>query len=160
MRYAGLDVASLTKVRRDAWVRSAEWEELFGEGRLRTRAQAVAARTENPLATNSHTTAAAIHGLPLYRTATDRVHLIVPGLHTRKNSSDVVRHHVPLAPEDVVVIDGLRVTSLERTVYDVIRAVSLEAAVVCFDAALRRILRGTTHRMSTISAPRPRCAKV
>ncbi|WP_344782034.1 hypothetical protein [Microbacterium kribbense] len=40
---------------------------------------------------------------------------------------------------DIVQIDGLRVTSLERTVYDATREFSLEAAVVAFDAALRKV---------------------
>ena len=63
----------------------------------------------------------------------------MPGRHTRRNSRDVVRHHLPLESPDVEVVDGLRVTTLERTVYDVIRTASLETAVVCFDAALRRV---------------------
>ena len=134
-----MDAASLTTVRTGVCALSTEWQELFGEGRLRTRAHAVAIRTENADTANSHTTAAALHELPLFRTRTDRVHLIVPGLHTRKNSTDVVRHHLPLDEDDVEVIDGLRATTLERTVYDVIRTTSLETAVVCFDAALRRI---------------------
>jgi hypothetical protein len=137
--YGGIDADLLKEVRRGACVLSAEWDELFGEGRLRTLAHAVAARTENESATNSHTTAAALHQLSLYRTRTDRVDLIIPGSHTRHDSRDVVRHHLPLESCDVEVIDGLRVTTLERTVYDVIRTVSLEAAVVCFDAALRRV---------------------
>src|SRR6188472_4029406 len=137
--FRGIEPGLLTRVRGGARVLSADWDALFGEGRLRTLAHAVAARAENESAANSHTTAAALHGLSLYRTRTDRVHLIVPGSHTRKNSRDVIRHHLPLDSIDVDVIDGLRVTTLERTVYDVIRTASLETAVVCFDAALRRV---------------------
>ena len=139
LSYRGIEPGLLRSVRGGARVLSADWDALFAEGRLRTLAHAVAARTENEAAANSHTTAAALHGLSLYRTRTDRVHLIVPGRHTRKNSRDVVRHHLPLENPDVEVIDGLRVTTLERTVYDVIRMASLETAVVCFDAALRRV---------------------
>lgn len=146
MTYAGIEPESLTNIRPGACVRSEEWDSLFVEGRVRTRAHAVAARSGNPSVTNSHTTAAALHSLPLFRTRSDRVHLIVPGLHTRKNSSDVIRHHLPLAPDDVAIVDGLRVTTLERTVYDVIRTVSLEAAVMCFDAALRTVAWDDTTR--------------
>ena len=137
--YRGLAPELLTKVRNGACALSSEWDVLFGEGRLRSLAHAVAARTENPSATNCHATAAALHQLPLYRTRTDRVELIVPGLHTRKNSDDVVRRHLALEPSDVEIVDGLRVTTLERTVYDVIRSLSLEAAVVCCDAAMRHV---------------------
>lgn len=151
--YGGIEPELLMHVRAGARVLSTEWDGLFGEGRLRTRAHAVAARTASPFATNSHTTAAALHQLPLFRTRTDRVHLIVPGLHTRQDSRDVVRHHVPLPEEDVEVIEGLRVTTLERTVYDVIRTVSLEAAVVCFDAALRRVAwNDETHEYDETAA--------
>ncbi|QAY59052.1 hypothetical protein ET475_02920 [Microbacterium protaetiae] len=65
--------------------------------------------------------------------------MIVSGRHPRRSSADIRRHYCPLPESDVVVIDGMRVTSLERTVYDVVRTVSLEAAVVVFDAALRSV---------------------
>ena len=70
----------------------------------------------------------------------------MPAEHSRKDSADVIRHHMPLPESDVVLIDGFRVTSLDRTVYDVIRSVHLEAAVVCFDAALHKIAWDDTHR--------------
>lgn len=150
--YRGLAPELLSRVRGGAYALSSEWDALFGEGRVRTLAHAVAARTENPFTTNSHTTAAALHLLPLYRTRTDRVHLIVPGRHSRKNSSDVVRHHVALESSDVEILDGLRVTTLGRTVYDVIRTVSLETAVVCFDAALRRAAWDSGARQYDLAA--------
>lgn len=138
LTYAGLDPGTLVRIGPGAQARVTEWERLFGEGRLRTRAYAVARRITNATAAFGYQTAAAAHGLPVYRSRSDRVDLIVPGPHSRKNSLDVVRHRVPLPDTDVLVIDGLRLTTLERTVYDVIRTASLEAAVVCFDAALHR----------------------
>lgn len=129
----------LTRISRGAFVVSDEWSQLLSEGRLRTRAFAVAQRCSTPDAAFSHWTAAALHGLPAYRVRTDRVDLIVPGEHTRKNSKDVFRHQLPLAEDDVILIDGLRVTALERTVYDAIRTATVEAALACFDAALRAV---------------------
>lgn len=139
VRSGGAEAAPLTRLRRGACVLSSEWEELFTEGRLRTRVAAIEPHIENPSATVALQSAAAMHGLPVYRASSDRVDLIVPGRTTRHNSSDVIRHHMALSENDVVIVDGCRVTSLERTVYDVIRLVSLEAALVCFDAALRLI---------------------
>lgn len=138
-RDAGIPDASLTRVRSGATVRTAEWELLFAEGRIRTLAHAVAQRVATPLATFSHTTAAALHGIPVYRDRGTRVHLIVPGENTRKDSRDVVRHHYVLPESEVVEVGGLRATVLDRTVYDVIRTVPLAAAVVCCDAALRAV---------------------
>lgn len=137
--HLGLDADELTRVRAGAYVRTEEWDELFAEGRLRTLAAAVDSRNRTTGAAYSHATAAAVHGWPAYRVRSDRVEMIVPGAHTRKNSKDVIRHHAPLPPGDVVLVDGLRVTSLDRTVYDAIRSETLEAAVACFDAALRSV---------------------
>lgn len=137
--YGGVAGDGLMRLRPGVRVHAADWERLYGEAQLRTLAHAVALRTESPRATNSHTTAAAIHGLPLFRTRADRVHLTIPGPSSRHDSPDVVRHHLPLSEADVEIIDGLRVTTLSRTVYDVIRMTSLEAGVSCFDAALRQV---------------------
>lgn len=139
LRPGGDAEAALTRISRGARVRTCEWDELFCEGRLRTRAKAVAARCHTPSSAFSHWTAAAMHGLAVYRVRSDRVDLIVPGEHTRRNSTDARRHQLPLPEEDVTVIDGMRVTSLDRTVYDVIRLSTLETAVACFDAALRTV---------------------
>ena len=136
---AGLAPDAVERLRSGSLVLMSEWQSLFGEARLRTRARAVTERTTAPLATHSHTTAAAMHRLPLFRTRDDRVHLIVPGTNARRNGRDVVRHHHPLPEEDVEAIEGLRCTTLSRTAYDVIRTTSLETAVVCLDAALRKI---------------------
>lgn len=151
--YGGVPGEELVRLRPGIRARSAEWDSLYGEGRMRTLARAVALRTANPRTTNSHTTAAALHGLPLFRVRADRVHLIVPGAHTRHDSPDVIRHHVPLSDEEVVIMGGLRVTSLSRTVYDVIRMTSLDAAVACFDAALRTVAwDDVSHGYDTRSA--------
>lgn len=69
----------------------------------------------------------------------DRIDVIVPSETTRHSAQDVRRHQHPLSGADIVAIDGVRVTSLERTIFDVIRAGSLETAVVGFDAALHHL---------------------
>jgi len=135
---AGLDPALLTPLRTNAHVLVEEWNALFSEGRIRTRMVAAAQRLSSPRAAASHTTAAAMHRLPLYQVRDDRVEMIVP-VRGRRKGKDIVRHYTGLPDGDVVVIDGIRVTSLARTVYDVTRTASLEAAVVVFDASLRQI---------------------
>jgi hypothetical protein len=49
-----------------------------------------------------------------------------------------VLHTSPLRPADVVTLDGMRVTSLARTVADLARTLPLDQAVAAGDAALRR----------------------
>lgn len=134
---SGLDRREALSLGRGAYVRTEEWDRLFVEARLRTRVAVVARRLATERDAFARAAALAVHGLPVLG-FDDRLDLIVGGACTRHNAGDVRRHHVPLPQRDVVVVDGIRVTSLERTVYDVIRHGSLEAAVVAFDAALRR----------------------
>ncbi len=137
--FGGVPSDSVTRVRPGAYVLGADWDEAFSETRLRTLADAVARRCRDDSAAFCRLTAAALWRLPVYRTRSDRAHMVFPHEYTRRNSGDLVRHQEPLPRGDVVVIDGHRVTSLDRTVYDVIRTASLEASVVVFDAALRSI---------------------
>ena len=135
----GVDRELLTQLRPGALVLASDWDALFAEGRLRTRARAVDARRRTRVGAWSHATAAALHGLPLYRVSSNRASMTSFGEHPRRNGSDVTWHFAPLADDEVVEREGMRVTSLDRTVYDVIRTESLEAAVACFDAALRSV---------------------
>ncbi|SOC50848.1 hypothetical protein SAMN05660748_3607 [Blastococcus aggregatus] len=86
----------------------------------------------------SHQSAAVLHGLPLWGVPLDRVHV------TRRPpaSSAVGRylccHVAGLADDDVVLVDGVAVTSPARTLLDLARAVPFEPAVVLLDAALYR----------------------
>lgn len=137
--FNGLDPETVQRIRRGAYVRSEEWGALFSEHRLRTRAHAVARSCQTPAAAFSGATAAALWGLPLYRVPDARVEMAVPSRTTRRNGADIVRRQLPLPEQDVECIDGLRVTTLERTIYDVIRSLRVEAALVCFDAALRSV---------------------
>lgn len=137
--FGGLPADRVSRLAHGVYVRSAEWDALFSESRLRTRADAVAARSSDTTAAHSHMTAAAFWTLPAYRVRSDRIDMTFPHPYTRRNAPDVVRHQAPLPEADVVVIDGHRVTSLDRTVYDVIRTSSLEAAIVVYDAALRLV---------------------
>ncbi|MGI5128467.1 type IV toxin-antitoxin system AbiEi family antitoxin domain-containing protein [Pseudonocardia sp. CA-107938] len=93
----------------------------------------------NSQAVVSHVSAAVLHGLPLWGLGLDRVHVTRPGrrrggrchplVHVRTNTLD---------PAEVVVIDGIPVTSIERTVVDLARAVPFTQAVVAADGALAR----------------------
>jgi hypothetical protein len=135
----GPRIESLTRVHRGAYVLDDDWSALFGEGRLRTRAYAVQQLARRGTAVFGYATAAAIHGLPLYKAHGDFVDILVPDVRGRRNGPGVRRHHIPLVRGDVTEVGGLRVTSLERTVYDIIRLGSLETAVIAMDAALHRL---------------------
>jgi len=133
-----VDTENVTRLRPGVFVLDAAWACLFVEDRLRVRTRAAWPAFKNERATVTHLSAAALHDLPLYRLHDDRVDIGLPAGARRRKASGTKRHHVPLPDRDVTVIDGIRVTTLARTVYDVIRTVSLEAAVVVFDAALHK----------------------
>ncbi|MGY1630971.1 type IV toxin-antitoxin system AbiEi family antitoxin domain-containing protein [Geodermatophilus sp. SYSU D01186] len=84
----------------------------------------------------SHASAAVLHGLPLWRVATSRVHLIRRPPAAGSGSARVHLHVARLPEEQVTLVDGLLVTDPSRTVVDLARTVPFESAVVTADAAL------------------------
>ena len=86
----------------------------------------------------SHITAAVLHGLPTWRVGLDRVHItrFRPGSGSRATAGVHV-HGAPLHPGETVIVAGVPVTSMARTLVDVARTVPFEQAVVVADAALR-----------------------
>lgn len=125
-------------LRTGALVDAAAWDSAYSEGRqiLRSFAVTTLARTEIVL---SHTTAAAWWGLPLVGVSDSSVHCIPASPHSNKTRGDVIRHDVPLPDEDIADCDGQRVTTLSRTVFDVIRMLDLRGGLAVFDAAVRRV---------------------
>ena len=88
----------------------------------------------------SHVSAAVLHGLPIWRLPLDRVQVTRPGRCRGGRRSGLVHVRTnTLAPAEIVVIDGLPVTSLERTVLDIGRAHPFMQAVVVADAAARQM---------------------
>lgn len=85
----------------------------------------------------SHTSAAVLHGLPLFAPQLERVQVTrgtVPG-GRRRTLTDL--HAAPVEPAEVVRLAGVVTTSAARTVADLARSTSFEKAVVVGDAALR-----------------------
>jgi hypothetical protein len=86
----------------------------------------------------SHISAAVLHGLRIWGVRLDRVHV------TRRRRTGGRRetlahvHSAALDPAEIVVVGGLPVTSLPRTVADLGRMLSFEKAVVFADSALFR----------------------
>ncbi|QTI70771.1 hypothetical protein J6U32_09650 [Gordonia polyisoprenivorans] len=102
----------------------------------------------------SHASAAAMLGLPLLKPDLARVHVTtgLPG----GGSVGTVRHlhPAPLDPAELRTIDGLVVTSLERTAIDVATMGDFAQAFTAFDQALR--LGADRDQMSEMLAARRR----
>jgi len=89
----------------------------------------------------SHVSAAALHGLPLWPEEAARVHLTRPRPGGGQARTLVRVHGSPLTEADVALVDGVRVTSLARTIADLGRTLPLEQSVAAGDRALQLGLR-------------------
>ena len=88
----------------------------------------------------SHTSAAVVHGLPLWAVRLDRVHATRNRGSGARRSGVVQLHAAVLLPDEVAVVGGLPVTSVARTIADLGRMLPFEAALVPADGALFRRL--------------------
>jgi len=89
----------------------------------------------------SHESAAAWSGVDLMAPV-EHLHVTAPSNRGRRaDSAPGVRiHRADLAPEDVRVVRGIRVTAPNRTIVDIARFGSIESAVCVADGYLRRRL--------------------
>ena len=113
----------------------------------------------------SHASAAAVHGLPLGGADLSAVHLIRPGKGGFRAEGDRTRHAGIIDPRWVTTVDGVRVTTVARTVVDLARSQPVKTAVAAMDNALYRRLcspEDIRHAMTSVyrhrGAPRARLA--
>lgn len=134
---AAVRAGELVRVRRGSFITAETWNRQRPE--QQHLAQVLAARSGPSLRDSvfSHTSAAVVHGLPLVGALPQRLH-VTGASHTRR-LPDLSRHVEPLADDDVCLVDGIRVTTLERTAYDLARTLPLPGAVAVVDAALARV---------------------
>lgn len=128
----------LVALRRGWFVRTTDWEGSYSEDRHLLRVLAASEAASSPGPVFSHYSAAALHGLPLFRVVDHRAHTTSPEP-VGKSNAVVVRHIAQLAEDEVEAVADLRVTDLIRTVIDVARIARPESSLCCADAALRRV---------------------
>ena len=86
----------------------------------------------------SHVSAAVVHGLTLWDVPLRRVH-VTRDRRSGGRCTDVLHvHSAALAADEVVGVDGIVVTSVERTLADLARTLPFVQALVTADAALHR----------------------
>ncbi|GAB3712782.1 hypothetical protein [Mariniluteicoccus flavus] len=83
----------------------------------------------------SHASAAVLHGLPVPERGLDRVHVLRPG-RGGKRSGFLHVHRDVVDASEVVLFDGMAVTSLLRTAVDLARALSPMDALAVVDRGL------------------------
>ena len=126
----------LGTIRRGAYVHGPPPDDVVERHLLLVRAALAHLSSE---AVVSHVSAAVLHRLPIWGLSLDRVHVTRPGrcrggrrhplVHVRTNTLD---------PAEIAMVDGIPVTSVERTIADLGRSVPFTQAVVVADGALAR----------------------
>lgn len=130
-----LSKGELVRIRRGAYVDSARWAATPGHRRHVMRVRAAALATQHP-PLFSHLSAAAVWSLPILGPWPDAVHTLHPRADGGRSSGGIVRHGVDLGLVSSQVLDGLRVTSIERTLLDLARTMPFASAVMSLDHAL------------------------
>lgn len=87
----------------------------------------------------SHQSAGVMHRVELWNTPLDVVHMTRNRSHGGRKSDRRHVHSCALHPDDVTEIDGLRVTSIARTILDLTRSIPFEQAIVAGDNALHTL---------------------
>jgi hypothetical protein len=126
------------KIRYGVYTTRERWLALTSEERqlIKDRASLLVCADDAVL---SHTSAARAHGLPVYDVHEDVSHVVRNTFTQSGRTQAGIKHHEPtLQPDDIVVVAGMRVTSLERTVADVAREFGFLNGLVAADSALRQ----------------------
>lgn len=134
--YREVAAGTYHRVARGVLVSAAQWAELKGDARHRLLIDAVSERMPSDEIV-AHLSAAALWRLPMIEPWPDRVITLGPSIGGGRSTRERLRR-TGVPDEQSVVIAGIPVSSLARTVVDISRTESLEVAVVVADAALRR----------------------
>jgi predicted transcriptional regulator of viral defense system len=124
----------LSRIWHGAYVRTSR--DLSDDALARLRVIAAARSCNHPLVV-SHTSAALLHDLPLLKPSHARVHLLNGRIGGGRIESRRHLHAGKAAPGEVIEVDGIALTSLERTAVDTALAGTFDQALVIFDSALR-----------------------
>lgn len=127
------------RVHRGFYVDGVAWRSLWSEGRHLLRVIAHARSSPGRGAIAMLMSAGVLWDLPLFRTADAVVHTLIRGTRHTRSVPGIARHDIAVAEEDIVERHGIRCTSLARTVFDMARMMSPEAAISAADAALRSV---------------------
>ncbi|GEB47393.1 hypothetical protein DEU35_1728 [Microbacterium sp. AG157] len=138
MRKAGA-AGDWHRIQAGVYIARKEWEAARPSDRHRFAVLAAVDRSRDAVGVLSHLSAAVLHGLPVYRFREEPVHTTVPRASHPPSGRTIRRHTGVLDPADAVVVDGIRCTSLERTVLDIACTQPREVALSCADGALRRV---------------------
>lgn len=125
---------ALLRVRSGVYAPTAWWSRLGPQEHLRQMHVALFLRAATP-PVFGHASAALLHGFHLLHPPS-APHVVAPPGQGSRNNRTCVHHWAELAPEEVVSVDGLLVTSGPRTVVDCAATLPAAEALVIADSAL------------------------
>jgi len=135
-----LDSGSLVRLRYGCYVRASVWEAQSPgvRSRLLIYAHAHGTRTTSTgQFAYSHTSAARLHRLYLWK-VDDLIHLLQQvNPSSERHGRDVKCHTRPFSDDEIVTLNALRVTSLERTAADCAMMLTYRQSLIVMDHALR-----------------------
>lgn len=143
----------LTPVGRGIYARAAPAAALTGRPDRRHALQLAAAlAVTGPGAAGSHHSAAVIHGLDLLGSVPDRAVTVTRPAGTGRTPRRGIHLYSSALPgaHVVTLADGVRVTSVARTVVDLARSSSFRAGVVTADSALHRRLTSAAQLQAVL----------
>lgn len=131
----GAATKTFTLLHPGVYARTADLADLKPEDRHRLRVRA-AMPALGPHLVVARESAAIIHGLPALHRGPTRVQVVDQRSTRPQCSRRVVKYAGPLAEDEVTVADGLRVTTIDRTLVDVALHSRFAVAVTAIDRAL------------------------
>lgn len=123
------------RLRRGVYVNFGAWKDLVEREKYLARIRAVEL-TRRSSSTFSHESAAALWGLPIIGRWPNQVHLAAEDTRSVHSKNGIVWHRDALPDEDVIEVDGMRRTTLLRTLVDIARTASFPSAVTSLDYGL------------------------
>lgn len=146
---------TLIRLAPGSFVPGEQYRSLDREDRYRLMVQAVARHRDDGVVA-SHSSAAALHGLPLVRTPLELVHLTRAGRGGARRTDRVQVHSADVPPGERTRIDDVAVTTVDRTLIDLARAESRDTSVTAIDAALHEQLVPPQRLVASLAAARCR----
>lgn len=146
-----VQAGELAVVSRGVYLDASIWAAMDRHARYRTTIAAVLEPLE-PTTVVSHASAAALWRIPWLGAWPARVHVLAAPSTGGRSDASVYRHGTGLTTV-FDMIDGIRTTTLARTVADIARSADFGTAVTVADAALRR----ATHPIE--DAPNPELSR-
>lgn len=131
----GVRDGSLIRVRPGAYVDAVDWGAARWRERQLTRIVLVQRAARSPL-TFSHSSAAALLGIPVLGRQDEAVHVTGAPDGGRRTRNGVIRHETVLAADELTTARGMVVTTAWRTALDLAATQGMRAGVVALDHVL------------------------